>query len=238
MNFKDKIVLVTGSNRGIGNEVVQALLQRGAKKIYAASRNPDSQPAISDSRVIPLKLDITDSDQIQNAVSIAQDIDILFNNAGIAAFTSLLDGPEDLLRRDMETNYFGTLNMIRAFVPVLEQKEQASIINVVTIGAFVNFPVLGGYCASKAAGFSMSQGIRTELKHKGISVHTINPGPIDTDMAKDFDAEKTAPAVAVENALSALESGELDVFPDAGSQQMIAVWKDNYLALEAMVANM
>ena len=134
MNFKDKIVLVTGSNRGIGNEVVQALLQRGAKKIYAASRNPDSQPAISDSRVIPLKLDITDSDQIQNAVSIAQDIDILFNNAGIAAFTSLLDGPEDLLRRDMETNYFGTLNMIRAFVPVLEQKEQASIINVVTIG--------------------------------------------------------------------------------------------------------
>ena len=202
MKISEKIALVTGANRGIGRAVVEELLNRGAKKVYAAAREISKLPDFEDDRVVPLKLDINDREQIDLAASIASDVDLLINNAGVAAFTSLLDGPRELIERDMTTNYFGTLDMVRAFVPVLESKVEPVIANVVTIAAFVNFPILGGYSASKSALFSLSQGIRIELAQKGIAVHTINPGPIDTDMAKDFPADKTSPADAAANMLS------------------------------------
>ena len=238
MKFDQKTVLITGANRGIGSAIVTALLERNVKKIYAAARNPDNLPNFGDDRIVPLELDITDSDQVRKAVRSAADTDLLINNAGVAAFTSLLNGPLELLQRDMDTNYFGTLDMVRQFVPVLETKRNAAIVNVVTIAAFVNFPIVGGYSASKAALFSLSQGIRIELATRGITVHTVNPGPIDTDLAAEFPADKSSPKSTAENILAALENGEIDIFPDVGSRQMIEVWKKDYRELEQLVNQM
>jgi len=238
MNFDNKVVLITGANKGIGKEITRALLKRGVKKIYATSRNIKNLPDFSDDRIVPMTLDITQRGQISEAAQMAQDIDVLINNAGIAAFTSLLDGPLDRLEADMNTNYFGTLNMIREFVPILEKRETSTIVNMVTIGAFVNFPILGGYCASKSALFSMSQGMRIELSPKNISVHTVNPGPIDTDMAADFDAEKASPELTAENIILGLEAGETDIFPDDGGKGMFDLWNNNYRDLESAVYEM
>jgi NAD(P)-dependent dehydrogenase (short-subunit alcohol dehydrogenase family) len=238
MNFQNKTILVTGANRGIGRQIVTTLLGKGVTKIYAGSRNPDSLPDFNDIRVIPLKLDITATDQVSQAAKLADDVDILINNAGVAAFTSLLEGSSELLRRDMETNYFGTLDMVRHFVPLLETREDAAIVNIVSIVAFVNFPVIGGYSASKSALFSLSQGIRNELSSKGIAVHTVNPGPIDTDLASEFPMEKASTESTVDDMLIALENDEADIFPDVVSQEMFGVWKKDYRQLEQMVTEM
>lgn len=238
MNIEQRTALVTGANRGIGKALVEGLLKRGVKKVYATARNPDQLPDFEDERVVPIQLDVTSIEQVKSATDIASDVDLLINNAGVAAYTSLLDGPMDLLERDMRTNYYGTLGVTRAFLPALESKHQAAIVNIVSIAAFNNFPVLGGYSASKAAEFSMSQGIRIELAPKNISVHTVNPGPIDTDMAKDFPSDKTSPEETVENIIVALEAGEQDIFPDQGSKDMIGVWKQDYRNLEQMVNDM
>lgn len=238
MNFDNKVVLVTGANRGIGKAIVESLLKRGVKKVYTAVRSIRKLPDFNDKRVVPMTLDITSKEQVEAASKAAGDVNVLINNAGIASFTSLLDGPLELLEGDMNTNYYGTLNMIRTFLPVLEKNSDSAIVNIVTIGAFVNFPVLGGYCASKSALFSLSQGIRIELASRNIAVHTVNPGPIDTDMAADFDSEKTSPEVTAENTLLALEAGEIDIFPDSIGKGMFELWSHDYRDLEAAVAEM
>lgn len=238
MQLENKTVLVSGANRGIGKSLVEALLKRGVKKIYATARKPEQLADLGDDRVEPLKLDITDDEQINQVAADAPDVDILINNAGVAAFSSIISGPLELVTRDMDTNYYGTLKMVRAFIPVLEQRKDPAIVNMVTIGAFVNFPIIGGYCASKAALFSLTQGIRIELAPKGIAVHSINPGPIDTDMAKDFDADKTSPKATAEAILDGLEADVADIFPDPGGEAMFDVWKKDYRDLEKMVAAM
>lgn len=238
MQLENKTVLVSGANRGIGKSLVEALLKRGVKKIYATARKLEQLPDFNDNRVVPVRLDITDSQQIKQAASEASDVDILVNNAGVAAFSSIISGPMDLVTRDMNTNYYGTLNMIREFLPALELNKNPAIVNVVTIGAFVNFPILGGYCASKAALFSLTQGIRTELASKNIAVHSVNPGPIDTDMAKEFDTNKTSPEDTAEGIIKGLEEDIADIFPDPGGEYMFSVWKEDYRGLEKMVAEM
>lgn len=238
MNFENKTVLVTGANRGIGKAIVESLLNNGVKKVYAAARDISKLPNFGDDRVSPLTLDITNQDQIREAHKTAEDIDILINNAGVATFGSILDSPIEDVKRDMDTNYYGTMNMIREFVPSLKTKKDTGIVNIVTIGAFVSFPAIGGYCASKAALFSLSQGLRIDLEKHGIAVHTVNPGPIDTDMAKDFPTDKASPEDTANNIIDSLKAGVQDIFPDKGSQDMIGVWRNNYLDLENMISEM
>ena len=182
MTLKNRIAFVTGANRGIGRALTEALLAAGAAKVYAAARNPGSLPDFGDSRVVPVTLDITDPSQVADAAGFADDVDLLINNAGVLSFGGLADAAADDLRRDMEVNYFGTLDVVRAFLPTLKRSGNADIVNVASIVSFVSFPMLGGYSASKAALYSVTQGLRTELAPLGIRVHSVNPGPIDTDM--------------------------------------------------------
>lgn len=234
--IKDRIVFVTGANRGIGKALVQALLDHGAKKIYASARDIKKIPDFKDPRVVRVALDITNTAQLEAAAKLAYDTQILINNAGVLSNGSGLSAPFEDLERDMKTNYFGTLAAMRAFLPVLEKSKNAAIANVCSIASFVNFPFIGGYCASKAALFSITQGARLELAAKGIAVHTINPGPIDTDMARDIDMQKTSPEDTAKAIIKGLEAGEPDIFPDAGGRGMFEVWSKNYRDLEASVA--
>ncbi len=238
MTLQNRTVLVTGANRGIGRATVEALLEKGVSKIYAGARNTNSLPNFGDNRVVPLAIDITDPASIEAAAATAHDIDLLINNAGTAAFADMLSAPMDTIRADMDVNYYGTLAVTRAFVPALELKKDAAIINVVTLAAFVAFPSLPGYSASKAALWSQSQGLRMSLAPKGIALHTVNPGPIDTDMAKEIDMEKVTPRHAADEILRGFEAGEADIFPDPTSKQLFGLWKQDYRALEQAVYDM
>ncbi len=231
MDFKDKIIFVSGANRGIGKAIVEALLKRGAKKIYAAARNPD-QISTEDARIEKIALDITDQAQIDATAKQCADTQILINNAGALVTQSAFEGTMDGIRRDMEVNYFGTLAMMRAFIPVLEKQDTAIIANVCSIASFMNFPFIGGYCASKAALYSITQGARMELAERNITVHSINPGPIDTNMADDIDMEKESPENTAEAILNGMERGDADIFPDPTGQGMFEAWREDYRSVE------
>lgn len=236
MKITGQTVLVTGANRGIGRALVQALLQRQVKKVYATARDV-STLEYQDPRVEKLQLDITNPEQVKRAAESAGDVTLLINNAGVATVGNFSTSAVDDIRTDMDVNYYGTLAVIRAFLPALREKPEASIVNVASIAAFANLPLIAGYSASKTAVFSLSQGLRTELAPAGIAVHTVNPGPIDTDMARDFPQKTPAP-VAADNILMAIENDIADIFPDPASEEMFAAWRSDYRNLEKIFYDM
>ena len=238
MNLENKTLFVSGANRGIGKAIVEALLQHPVKKIYAAARNVTLLPSFDDARIVPIMLDITNSEQIQAAVAIAQDVDVLINNSGVLSMASVLSGDSDALRYDMDVNYFGTLAITRAFVPILAKRDGAAIANVLSVVSLASMAGIGGYSASKAALFSATQAMRTELKVQGISVHGIFPGPIDTDMAKEFAMQKTSAQETAENILAGLIADVEDIFPDPMSAELSQLWAQNPKALETTFATM
>jgi NAD(P)-dependent dehydrogenase (short-subunit alcohol dehydrogenase family) len=219
-----KTVLVTGANRGIGAATVRELLKTGVTKIYAAARDPSSLPDFGDTRVAPVALDITDDTSVAAAVKAAPDVDILLNNAGTAAFNNFVDSPIELISGDMNTNYYGTLRVIRAFTPQLEARGTATIANVVSVVGLTSAPGLAGYSASKAALQSVTQTLRATLKQKGIRVIGIYPGPIDTDMARDIPLEKTSPEHAASEIVKGLEADQDYIFPDPVAKHIGALW--------------
>lgn len=217
MNIQDSIAFVTGTNRGIGRAYVEGLLARGAAKIYAAARDTTAIADLVEAgggRVVPVALDITDAAAVAEAAALAADTTLLVNNAGYNNNTPLL-GIGDLApaRQEMETNYFGTLAMCRAFAPVLKANGGGTIFNMLSILARVNLPMMGSLCASKAAGLSLTQGVRAELAAQGTSVIGVMPGAVDTDMTAGVDIPKMQPAEVVSAALDALEAGIEDVYP-------------------------
>lgn len=238
MNLENKTLFVSGANRGIGKAIVDALLQYPVKKIYAAARDVSSLPDFADTRVVPVTLDITKAEQIQAAVAMAQDVDVLVNNSGVLSMASVVSGDPDALRYDMDVNYFGTLAMTRAFVPILAKHDGAAIATVLSVVSLASMVGIGGYSASKAALFSATQAMRAELKVQGISVHSIFPGPIDTDMAKEFAMQKTSAQETAENILAGLIADAEDIFPDPMSTQLSQLWAQNPKALEATFATM
>ncbi len=241
MKIDKSTALVTGANRGIGRAFVEALLEQGAARVYAAARQPDSLTELvqtAPDRVVPLKLDVTDHESVALAAETASDVDLLINNAGVLAFTDLLTGDLDLIRRDMETNYYGMLNMARAFAPVLATNTPAAMVNVLSVVSLASMPMIGGYSASKAAAFSLTQGIRKRLSEQGIAVHAVFPGPIDTDMARDLDMPKASPRDVAVASLEAVESGTQDTFPDPMAREVHSTWSSDPKALEMQFAAM
>ena len=240
--IKDQVALVTGANGGIGSAFVAELLRAGVGRVYATARKPEtlSDLAASDGgRVIPLELDITKPDQVNRLAADHGDVTLLINNAGTAAFAGLIAaGDTDPARSEMETNYFGTLNMVRAFGPVLAANGGGAIVNISSMAALVNFPVLGSYSASKAAVHSLTQGIRAELAAKGTHVLGVYPGPVDTRMAADLTMDKATPNEVARRVLEALEAGDEDVYPDSTAVEMHAGLTQDPKAVERQAGTM
>jgi NAD(P)-dependent dehydrogenase (short-subunit alcohol dehydrogenase family) len=244
MKINNSTVFVTGSNRGIGKSYVKALLNHGAKKVYAGMRDVSAFDKIAADwpeehrgKVEPVVIDITNEGHIRSAISKAEDVDLLINNAGIANFTGLISADNlDSARQEMEVNYFGTLKVTRAFAPVLKKNGGGALVNVLTVASLGNFPVLGSYSASKAALHSLTQGIRAELAAQGTQVFGVYPGPIESDMAKDFDMEKSSPDLIAEGTLSAIEKGEEDIFIDPMAVQFRKDYFTDPKALEEQLS--
>lgn len=237
-SLENKIVFITGANRGIGKALVKSLLKHKVRKIYAGARQISSLPNFGDARVVPVALDITNRDQVTKAATAAADTQILINNAGALAVASITTGKIQDLERDMQVNYFGTISMVNAFAPVLGKNGGGHIANVISIVGLSSMSDIGGYSASKAALFSATQAMRSELKDKGIFVHGIFPGPIDTDMAKEFSIEKASAADTADNIVAGIIAGKEDIFPDPMSDQIGTLWATNPKELERQFAAM
>ncbi len=242
MEIRNSVALVTGANRGIGKSFVAALQKAGAKRIYAAARDTSSLDAVVASdpgRIVPLKLDVTDPEQVQAAARQAADVSLLINNAGVAVYGGFISTQDPGgSRQEMEVNYFGTLDMVRAFAPVLKRNGGGAIVNLASIASLVNFPILGPYSASKAAAHSLTQGIRSELSGQGTQVIGVYPGPVETDMAKGLDIAKAPPAQIAEAALEAVVTRTEDVFPDPMSTELHGGLRHDPKAVEKQIGEM
>ncbi len=238
------VALVTGANRpnGMGRAFVEELLGAGAKKVYATARDPEQLEELKSlhpDQIIPIGLDITDQAQVAAVAARASDINLLINNAGLAKYAGFLAADDlEAARAEMEVNYFGTLSMIRAFAPVLKANGGGTIVNMASIVSFANIPLIGSYSASKAALRSMTQGVRAEMVYQFTRVIGVYPGPVDTDMAADFDIPGVPPAQIVKAVLQAITEGREEVFPDQMSIDSHAQLMKDPGALEYQFAEM
>jgi NAD(P)-dependent dehydrogenase (short-subunit alcohol dehydrogenase family) len=215
----DKSVLVTGANRGIGQALVEEALRRGAKRVYAGTRQP---LAHADERVTPLTLDVTDEGQIQAAVESVDSLDIVINNAGLALYGDLRD--RATLEQSLAVNLYGPYDVTQAFLPALTESRGA-IVNVVSLAAWASVPVMPAYSVSKAAAFSLSQALRALLAGRGVSVHAAMLGPVDTDMTRGLEIPKSSPESVARGIFDGVENGEDEIFPDPMSESMAESWR-------------
>jgi NAD(P)-dependent dehydrogenase (short-subunit alcohol dehydrogenase family) len=219
MTTADKTVLITGANRGIGQALVEEALRRGAKRVYAGTRQPLIHP---DERVTPLTLDVTNAAQIRAAVESIESLDLLINNAGVA----LLDDLNDVaaLEQHLAVNLFGTYAVTQAFLPALI-RSRGAILNVVSLAAVASVPITPAYSISKAAAFSLSQSLRALLAGRGVAVHVALPGPVDTDMIRAWDIPKSPPESVARGIFDGVERAEEEIFPDAPSASLAESWR-------------
>jgi NAD(P)-dependent dehydrogenase (short-subunit alcohol dehydrogenase family) len=219
MTIADKTVLVTGANRGIGQALVEEALRRGAKRVYAGTRQPLAHP---DGRVTPLTLDVTNAAQIQAAVERVESLDLLINNAGIALFDDLSD--RAALDQHLAVNLFGTYGVTQAFLPLLT-RSRGAIVNNVSMMALAPLPLTPAYAISKAAAFNLTQSLRALLAGRGVGVHAVLTGPTDTEMTRGFDIPKASPQSVARAIFDGVEKAEEDIFPDPMSLSMAESWR-------------
>jgi NAD(P)-dependent dehydrogenase (short-subunit alcohol dehydrogenase family) len=233
LQIQGRVALVTGANRGIGRALVEALLERGARKVYAAARKPEALADLvstSEGRVVPLRLDITNAAQVRQAVAQADDIDLLVNNAGVVshAFGGFEDPVWlDAARQEYETNVVGSLRVSQAFAPVLAGNGGGTIVNISSVA---------GYSSSKAALHSLTQSTRQLLRGQGTFVVGVYPGPVDTDMAAEFTVPKASAASAAHAILDGLEQGLEEIYPDPFATEYGATYAVNPKGLEGRIA--
>ena len=219
MTIADRAVLVTGANRGIGRALVEEALRRGAKRVYAGTRQP---LAHSDGRVTPLTLDVTDAAQIQAAVESVGSLDVLINNAGVDLQGEVSD--RGLLERHLAVNLFGTYGVTQAFVPLLT-RSRGAIVNVLSLAAVAALPFTPTYSISKAAAFNLTQSLRALLAAQGVRVHAVLAGPVDTEMTRYLDIPKASPQSVARAIFDGVENGEEEIFPDPLSASIAEGWR-------------
>ena len=232
-SIANKTVLITGANRGIGQALVNEALRRGAERVYAGTRGALQH---ADKRVTPLTMDVTNAAQIQAAVERVESLDILINNAGLALYDDLSD--RAAIERHLAVNLFGTYGVTRAFLPSLTLSRGA-IVNVLSVAAFAPVPIVPAYSISKAAAFSLSQSLRALLAGRGVSVHAVLAGPVDTDMSRGFDVPKASPESVARAIFDGVEKEEEDIFPDPMSESLAESWRSGAVkALEREFAGL
>jgi NAD(P)-dependent dehydrogenase (short-subunit alcohol dehydrogenase family) len=231
MTIANKTVLVTGANRGIGQALVEEALRRGAKRLYAGTRQPFSH---LDGRVTTLTLDVTSVSQIQQAVDEVDTLDVLINNAGVAIYDDLSN--LDVIEQHLAVNFLGLFKVTHAFLSLL-RRSKGAIVNNLSLAALAALPVIPAYSISKAAAFNMTQSLRALLAGQGVTVHAVVLGPIDTDMNRGFDIPKASPASAAQGIFDGLEKGEDEIFPDPVSLSIAEGWRTGAVkALERQFA--
>ena len=219
MTIEGKAVLVTGANRGIGRALVEEALSRGAKRVYAGTRQPFAHP---DERVIPLILDVTNTAQIEAAVETIESLDMLINNAGVALYDDLSD--RSVLEQHLAVNLFGTYGVTQAFLPMLI-RSGGTIVNNVSMMAMAPLPITPAYAISKAAAFNLTQSLRALLASRGVEVHAVLTGPTDTDMTRGFEIPKASPESVARAIFDGVEKGDEEIFPDPTSEVLAESWR-------------
>jgi len=236
---QNTIALVTGANRGIGKALVSALLNAGASKVYAGTRDPSSTGSqFFDARVVPIALDVTDAGQIEAAAAQASDTTMLFNNAGVLDFGDILSAPMAAIEKNIATNFYGKLSMARAFTPVILNNGGGAIINTLTLVALASMPGLAVYNASKAAAWSMTQSLRASLAGQNITVYGVFPGAVDTDMLAGVEMDKSSPQDVAEAIVAGVQAGDEDIFPDPMAASVYEAWCADHKAVEKQFATM
>jgi NAD(P)-dependent dehydrogenase (short-subunit alcohol dehydrogenase family) len=219
MNIANATVLVTGANRGIGQALVEEALRRGATRVYAGTRRPLAHP---DGRVTPLTLDVTNAAQLQGAVEQVESLDLLINNAGVQRRDDLSDPAA--LDWHLAVNLYGTHGVTQAFLPLLA-RSQGAIVNLMSTAALAAFPLLPAYSISEAATFSLTQSLRALLAAKGVRVHAVLAGAVDTDMTRGFDRPKASAESVARAILDGVERGEEEILPDPRSASVAESWR-------------
>ena len=221
MKIDGSVALVTGANRGLGLAYARELVSRGAVTVYGAARNP---AAVTEPGVTPIALDITDPERVAQVAQQCADVSLLVNNAGVLKYSTFINAPSlDAARAEMEVNYFGTLSMCRAFAPVLAANGGGAIVNMLSVTSFYTNPLDASYGASKAAAWSLTNGVRLELHHQGTLVVAVHASFIDTEMAAlATNVPKDTPESVVRQALDAVAAGQVEVLADERSRTVKA----------------
>lgn len=218
MKLDNAVVLVTGANRGLGLAFAREALARGARKVYAGARNPAS---VTLPGVTPVKLDVTNAEDVAAAARECSDVTVVINNAGIANFGGFLaDNAIESARAHLETNFFGIWRVSQAFAPVLAAHGGGALLNVLSVASWINAPLLGVYGASKSAAWALTNGLRNELRAQQTQVLGLHVGFVDTDLTRGIDLPKSPPDLIVRRALDALEAGADEVLADDLTKQV------------------
>ena len=231
-SVKDRVVLVTGANRGIGRSIVEQFFKAGARKIYAAARKPESLSQLSEiygDQLVPLQIDLHRPETIIEAAKAAGDVAIVVNNAGMLNIANpLATNAVVAMQDEMEVNVYGLMRMAQAFAPILKANGGGVLVQLNSVASIKNFADFATYSASKAAAYSITQGLRDMLKEQGTQVVSVHPGPIATDMANSAGLTELAePAELVpQSIITAIESGEFHAFPDSMAKQVGSVYRD------------
>ncbi len=240
VNPEGKIAFVSGSNRGIGKAIVIELLKRGAQKVYAGARDVSKLDNLKQEygdRLIPVQLDVTDTNSISKAASQVEDLDILVNNAGVSSWGQILsDDVNNTLADVLKVNVWGLVHLSNALIRSLKKESPTAIVNLSSVAGLANMPLASTYSVSKAAVHSITQGMRGELANDNVLVMGVYPGPIDTDMAAGVEVEKDSPKNVASNLAEGLMAGVEDLFPDVMSKQIGEFYASNPKAVEKQFA--